>query len=205
MRRGRAARGCAHRRGRAAGIIEPVKPLAPRRRRALLLVACGAAGLQGSGCAPGLDWREVRPADTALVMWMPCRPAHETRELPLGPSTLRWGVWACEAGGQTWGLGSGDVGDPARVAPALSALREQAAAQMGAASAPGRALAVPGATPLPGQASIRVAGRLRDGRPGQAQVMVFARGTRVYQATVIGERLDEEAVRTFAEALRFVP
>jgi hypothetical protein len=51
---------------------------------------------------------------------------------------------------------------------------------------------------------VALQGRLPDGRAAMEQVAVFAYGTQVYQATVLGEQLPEEAVDTFFGALRLV-
>jgi len=49
----------------------------------------------------------------------------------------------------------------------------------------------------------RLQGRLPDGKAMQMEVMLFAHGTRVFQASVLGERLSDDAVEVFLSSLRF--
>jgi hypothetical protein len=91
------------------------------------------------------------------------------------------------------------------VGAALVALREAAVANMAAGSAERLPLQVPGATPQPASERLRLEGRLPDGRPVQVQLAVFAHGTRVFQATALGERLPAEAAETFFGSIRFLP
>ena len=44
-----------------------------------------------------------------------------------------------------------------------------------------------------------------DGRAVTEQVAVFAKGTRVFQAMALGDKLDAEAVDTFFGSLRLAP
>jgi hypothetical protein len=44
-----------------------------------------------------------------------------------------------------------------------------------------------------------------DGRPLQMQILVFARGTWVFQASALGETVAQEAVDNFLSSLRFPP
>jgi ribosomal protein L1 len=110
-------------------------------------------------------------------------------------------VVACHAADAMYGLGYADVGDPARVAPALQALAQAAGANLGAASADAP-LQVPGMTPQPAAQALSLKGTLPDGRSVQGRVAVFAKGTRVYQATVFGPQLEADALDTFFGGLR---
>ncbi|HSQ70999.1 MAG TPA: hypothetical protein VLM87_01135, partial [Rubrivivax sp.] len=91
------------------------------------------------------------------------------------------------------------------VAAALGELRASAAANLAAGAVEQLSLQVPGATPQPGSERERFDGRLPDGRPVQAQMAVFAQGTRVFQVTALGERLPNEAAETFFGSIRFAP
>lgn len=168
-------------------------------------VSAALALLAGAlaGCAPALDWREVRPDDSGLVLMMPCRPDRHAREVSLAGRKLKLHLMACSAGGQTWALAYGDLADPAAVGAALEELRVSAARNLGAAPPAPRALAVPGATPNAGSARFALEGLLPDGSAVQEQAAVFTRGTWVFQATAVGARLPDEAADTFFSALRF--
>jgi hypothetical protein len=165
------------------------------RRAAALALLLG-------GCSPALDWRDVRPEGGGLSLQFPCRPVAQERRLWLAGASVKLVLQACSAGGQTWGLGVADVADPARVAQALLALRAAAAANLGALDATELPLGVPGATPSTASARLRLKGRLPDGAGVQMEFAVFAIGTRVFQASVVGPSVGEEAAENFFASLR---
>ena len=158
-----------------------------------------------AACAPSLDWREVRPDGTAALVLLPCKPTVSAREVQLAGGPVRLLLNACSAGGQTWALAAADMADPARVTPALDMLRASALANLGAAAPAALALQVPGATPNPESSRVAASGRMPDGAAVQAQVAVFAHGTWVFQATVLGASLPAEGVETFFGSLRLRP
>lgn len=161
----------------------------------------GGVGLLA--CSPALDWRETHPAGTALVAMFPCKPAVQARQVRLAGQPVLLSLQACEAAGKTWGLAHADVVDPARLGPALDELRAAAAANIGAAAAQAQPLQVPGATPHPASARVRLAGKRPDGQAVEMRMAVFVHGTRVFQATVLGTRVSEEDAGSFFTGLRF--
>lgn len=175
---------------------------APRAARAGC--ACAAAWFL-TACTPALDWRDVRPAGTAALVLMPCKPVTQERSVALAGAPVRLALLACTAAGQTWGLAHADVADPGRIGAALEELRRAAVANVSGGNATALPLQVPGATPQAASLRLRFDGRLPDGRPVQMQVAVFALGTRVFQATVLGERLEAEACQTFFGSIRLQP
>jgi hypothetical protein len=159
-----------------------------------------------AGCSPTLDWRELRPEGSQARLMFPCRPASHARSVSLAGATVEMSMFACSAGGATYALTVADLGDPALVTPALAELGAALPANVRAAApAASRPLAVPGMTPNAQAAHWRVEGRLPDGRAVQEQAALFAHGTRVYQAAVIGPALDAQAVEPFFDALRVGP
>lgn len=174
-------------------------------RRAAGAGWAGAAALLLAACAPALDWRDVRPEGSSVTLLMPCKPTAQQRRLALAGAAVRLSLHACSADGQTWGVAHADMEDPARVAAALAELRASAAANIAAGDAGQLPLQVPGATPQPGSERVHFDGHLPDGRPVQAQVAVFAQGTRVYQVTALGEHLPAEAADVFFGSIRFAP
>jgi hypothetical protein len=156
-----------------------------------------------AACAPALDWRDIRPADSGVQLQFPCKPTSQQRRVPLAGATVNLVLYACAADGLTWGLGYADVGDPARVGPALAELAAAAAANLNAAPAQPVPLQPPGATPHAASLRSHLQGRLPDGKPVQMDVVVFTHGTQVFQASVLGERLPGEAVETFLGSVRF--
>jgi len=165
---------------------------------AVLAFACVALA-----CTPALDWREVRPQGAGLLALFPCKPAGHVRQIVLAEIPVEMTIYACSAGGATYAVGFADLGQAQQVERGLVALAEAAARNIGSAPAAQAAPArVPGMTPNPQAQRFSLAGRLADGRPVQEQVAVFSRGTRVYQATVVGAELGADAIDSFFGALR---
>ncbi len=155
-----------------------------------------------TACAPTLDWREVRPEGSGAVALFPCKPSSHARVISLAGEQVRLTLHACSAGGATWALAHADLADPRRVARALDDLRTAAAANLGAATVRDVAGRVQGETPNPRSGRFAIEGRLPDGGAVHEQLTVFAKGTRVYQATALGARLDDLALDAFFGGLR---
>lgn len=154
-------------------------------------------------CSPALDWREVRPAGSGLLALFPCKPASHARRLPLAGAQIEMSLYACTAAGTTYAVAFADVGQPQRVDPALAEMAAAAARNIGAADvAPAEPLRIEGMTPYARSGRQLLAGRLADGSTVQEHVAVFARGSRVFQATVVGPTLEREAVEMFFTSLR---
>ncbi len=140
---------------------------------------------------------------SGLVALLPCKPAGHARNLALAGVAVEMTVYACSTRGATYAVGFADVGQPALVTQALDELAAAAArnidAQVAAMPVP---LRIEGMTPNPQAGRRALAGRLSDGRLVEEEVAVFARGTRVFQATMVGAKLDHEAKDMFFGALR---
>jgi len=176
-------------------------PLFPRRASAGVALACLA--MATTACAPALDWREIKPTQGgSLSFVLPCKPTVQERSVELAGQRVALSLQACAAGGVTWGLATADLQDPARVGPALAELAAAAAANVQGQPATEREAKVPGATPNPGSRHLQITGRQPGGKPLVMHVAVFAHGTRVYQATALGEQVPAEAADTFFGALR---
>jgi hypothetical protein len=164
-------------------------------------------GLALAACTPALNWREVRPEGSQVRGVFPCKPASQARRVAIAGQTLEMSLWACSADETVYALSFADVKEPARVGAALDELGRAAQSNLqsqdgGADSQP---VAVMGMTPHPQSAQWRLSGRLPDGRAVQERVLLFSHGTQVYQATMLGARLDAEAEETFFGALRVGP
>lgn len=166
------------------------------RRLLPLLVATGVAA-----CSPALDWRDVRADPAGLQVQFPCKPAQQQRTVPLAGAPVALTLLVCSADGQTFGLAHADVADPARVQRALQELAS--AARRNIAGKPVRSVPfLPGgATPNEASLRERLSGRLPEGKPAQMELAVFAIGTRVFQASVLGEVVREDAVEIFLAAI----
>jgi hypothetical protein len=161
----------------------------------VLMVACG----------PVLDWRQFQPDGWPLVLSMPCKPGDQQRSIPLAGTTAAWRLLSCSADDHVFAVASADVGDPARVGPALQALAAAAQANVRATIVDDQPAAVPGMTPQAAARRWRLRGQLPDARPVREQVQVFAHGTRVFQASVIGPVADDARAGPFFDALRVQP
>ena len=139
-------------------------------------------------------------------MMFPCRPANHERRVVIAGETTPMSMFACSVGETVYALSFADVRDPARVGLALGELARAAQSNL---LSPGPAALQPvqvaGMTPHPQSARWRLAGRLPDGRAVEEHVAVFSYGTRVYQATMLGPKLDAEAEDVFFGALRVGP
>jgi hypothetical protein len=163
-----------------------------------------ALAMLGLGaCSPTLNWREVPTEDGQLLALFPCKPDRLQRTVPLAgaPSLMR--LASCSVDGVTYALSDAGVAEPAKVGAALQQLRVTAAGNIGAAEAAGTPVSVAGMTPNPQAKRVALQGRGADGQPVHEQLAVFAKGLRVYQATVIGPTLDAEPVEMFFAGLRF--
>lgn len=167
---------------------------------ALLAAAFGAFA-----CSPTLDWREMRPEGSGIAMSFPCKPDRRARAVVVAGHPVRMEMLSCTAGEATYALTFADLPDPAAVAPALAELRALAATNITAAPAAPSRLQVPGMTPNPQAGRIALSGRLPDGATVQEQAAFFAKGMRVYQASVIGASLGGEAAEPFFAALKLTP
>lgn len=169
------------------------------RRLSLLAVLFG---VWVAACAPAFDWRTVRVADGDVEMQFPCKPTSQTRAVALGGETLTMTLASCSAQGLTFGLVQADLDDPARVTPALIALRAALAANLEAQEVRSAAFAPNGATPNAQALRVRLAGRARDGAAIDAEAAFFAHGMRVYQATVLGAKPPAQVIEVFFDNLR---
>jgi hypothetical protein len=112
-------------------------------------------------------------------------------------------LYACSASGATYAVGFAEIDQPQLVGHALEELAAAAIRNVTARDAPVTApLRIEGTTPNPRELRQVLNGWLPGGQRVQEHVAVFARGTRVFQATVVGARLDAEAVEAFFGALR---
>ena len=159
-----------------------------------------------NACTPTLDWRDVWPEGSGLQALFPCKPDGHARHLPLAGAAVELTLFACTAGGSTYAVAFADVGQPQLVEPALAELMSAAARNIDAKGAPAVvALHVAGLTANLRAGRQAIVGRLADGMAVEEQVAVFARGTRVYQATMVGARLEAQAIEMFFGALRLTP
>jgi hypothetical protein len=180
------------------------------RRLAWRAAAWPAVAAVVAGCSPALDWRETRLKGPGLEATFPCRPVGQARQIELAGRLVTMQLDGCEAGGRTFAVGWADVGDPAAVGPALQALRQASAGK--AVDRPARPrtdwAAPHGATPQAAAGRWELRAAAPDGAVLAMDTAVFARGTWVVQASVIGPEpgpAAAAALAPFFEGLRFAP
>ena len=158
-----------------------------------------------AGCAPALDWRDIRWPEAALVAQFPCRPARQDRSVPVAGEFVKMSLQVCDADGASFALTVTDVGDPTRVPVVIEGLRDAATRNLGAVGASPEAWTVPGMTPQPQAGQWRLAGRLPDGKALEAVMAITSRGSHVVQLSVSSARLGETQVQPFLDGVRFAP
>ncbi len=158
-------------------------------------------GASIAACTPALDWRDVRPEGSEVSIQFPCKPKSQTRQAALGGEVATMTLVSCTAEGLTFALVHADLGDPTRITAALIAMRKALAANLGAAESFAEPFVLAGMTPNVGSMRLRVAGRSPEGEPITEEAVLFTRGTRVYQAAVLGARLDAAAASVFFDSL----
>ena len=156
-------------------------------------------------CSPALDWRQVRPEGWHLQMALPCRPATQTRVLALAGRPVELTLLACSLEEHTYALASADLIDPGQVGPALRALGQAALANLQGRIEWEAPAQVKGMTPYAEARHWRLRGQRPDGQAVLAQVLVFAHGARVFQATVIGPQADDRLAQALFEPLEVLP
>ncbi|MBU2410671.1 MAG: hypothetical protein KKC79_18730, partial [Gammaproteobacteria bacterium] len=158
-------------------------------------------------CSPTFNWREVPVADASLIVLLPCKADRASRALPLGGASITVDLTGCEAGGATFAVAHASAADAAQADGWMQAWRaatkERLAGQavVEAEATLPRAARAPAPTRLDAQA-----GQAPSGAAGQTHVIWFAQqragGVSIYQATVLGNPSEQEAVKTFFEGLR---
>ncbi len=168
-------------------------------RVALWLMASGLL----AACTPSLDWRETRPSDDLTVLF-PCKPDTHVRQVVIAGATQSMSLSSCSADGRTFALSHVDVADIGQVTPVLQALQQALTDKLQSTGSPARRepASVAGATPHALALQLLVEGHRPDGRALRADSVFFCRGLRVFQATMIGERPDAQALDTFFSSLK---
>ena len=168
-----------------------------------LAVAVAVAFALLAGCSPALNWREVRVEPSSLKALMPCKPDERAHDVPLGSRTLSLHVIGCEAGGATFAILWGDVGDAAAAAGVLAQWRAANIAQLRGHVVREAVFQPPGARTLEQSKLVVATGQNPQGARLDNQAAYFAKGTTKFQAVIFGERNKQEAADTFFPGLHF--
>ena len=171
-----------------------------RSPRSLLLIAVLLCA-----CSPALNWRQMASAEFGVQALFPCRPASLTRDVPVLQGRSQMVMHACSAAGSTFALSRLTLSDVRDVTAAIDSLLEAASRNLRTDPGHAQPFEVPGMTPNPHAGRLMFNGRRPDGSAVTEHLLVFARGARVYQASVVGNAPDEAAVSTFFSGLKVTP
>jgi len=145
----------------------------------------------------------VRVDDGGFVARFPCQPQRVSRPVTMAGHAVRMQMVSCSDDGITYAATWADLDDPRAVQPALQALKQAAAANLGMAEGTSAPFVVRGATPNEATARVAIDGHLPDGRAVQEHAAFFPHGLRVYQASLIGPKPSPAAIDGFFAGLAF--
>lgn len=187
------------------------RPAAALRALAATAVA-GALGL--GGCTPTYNWRDVRLEAAGLAGWLPCKPDSAQRPMSFGGpdrGDVMLEMIGCETGGATFTLAHAHLDDPLEAGAALDRWRAATLARLGGSESDRRPLALAGTLALPqaGLSSVHARTGADGGHAIEARLAWFARadrlpgaGIELFQAAILGQRIDAVAAETFFSNLR---
>jgi hypothetical protein len=135
----------------------------------------------------------------------PCRPSSLARQITLPAAQVEMRIYACSADGNTYALAGFALGDVGDVTATLQHLRDAAARNVGAVAPAAQSFAVPGMTPNAQAGRPTMQGRRPDGSAVTEHLLLFARGTQQYQATVVGNAPPDAAATAFFGGLTVKP
>jgi hypothetical protein len=170
----------------------------------MLRPLAAAALLLAAACTPTFNWREVSVQATGLRATFPCKPDTVERRAQFLPGReMVVHATGCEAGGATFAILYGDVGQVEQLRAALVQWKKASLAASKSRIESERPYQPAGALPLPESTMTRAAGQHGDGSAVQSQAAYFARGTQVFQAVVYAGRIRPEMAEPFFAGLRF--
>lgn len=205
-------------------VCYPIACRTGQRLGALLTLLMAVAT---AGCAPELNWREVRPdAADGLTALFPCKPARTERQVPWPGAAdgLTMHLLSCQTAGTTWALSYVTVPEVGMLVPSLHEFTMMMRRNLGAAAqmagkGPAVAeedlgpVAVPRMTPLPQAHGWRFRAQRPDGlgRPLDLAVTTwhFSHGMTVFQASVwqqdpqVHRQSGEDVADAFFRGLHF--
>ncbi|MDC8786854.1 hypothetical protein [Roseateles koreensis] len=159
-------------------------------------------------CSLALDWREVRPEGADLLALFPCKPEVLSRpNMAPAPGASGaqsvsnasgvMGLAQCKSGGMSFSLSWAEVPDLPMVTPALTQMRASLTTKLAASGAEAQAVQIAGMTPNPAAMQ-----QLMLSGSQAAQLAVFTRGRRVYQAVMLSPKPDAGTWQTFLDGVR---
>jgi hypothetical protein len=163
-----------------------------------------AALLCVAACTPTLNWRETTLEPSGLHAMFPCKPDKVEHKVELAPGRpLVLHAVGCEAGGATFVVLQGDVGDMSGLADAITQWKKASLASMKSVGGTEQPWRPAGALGLQQSAMVRASGQSPNGKPLQVQAAYFARGTSMFQAAIYAREVNAEMSEPFFTGLRF--
>jgi len=182
-------------------------------RRPAARIACAALALAAAAslaaCSPEHDWREVRAEDGGYRVMLPARAARMTRAVELDGLRVDMTMYGAQARGVAYTVATATLPDDTEATRerALAVMRVAMVRNIGGTERGSRPVAVAmidaGGAPagtVPG-VEVEAAGRMRDA-DAVLLARFVARGTRVWQAVVLGPTPDREQAAVFLESLK---
>lgn len=154
-----------------------------------------------TGCAPELNWREVRVDDAQYSVLLPAKPATHARTVDLNGLNVEMSMTGAAAGELSFAVASARIPDAIQQTQALAAMQEAMLRNIQASVHSKKPVTLKGGVPATevsarGQAA-------RSGLPLTMHARFAAHGDRVYQAVALGpqDKLSAEAAETFLSSL----
>ncbi|MFZ2738771.1 MAG: hypothetical protein WBI20_07490 [Burkholderiaceae bacterium] len=153
-------------------------------------------------CSPSFNWREVRLDDSGLLALLPCKPDRGSRLLPVAATERVIHMAGCEAGGALFAVSTTELSSPDQLLPVLNQWRHATLSQLRAQVSSAQVFVVKGAIPLPQSELLLAQGVRADGSAVQAQLLWFARGSRIFNAVVYSDTVKPDVAQTFFASLQ---
>lgn len=173
------------------------KILIPGTRRLAVALLCGAL----TGCAPELNWREVRGDDAHFSALMPAKPATHARTINLDGLNVEMRMTGAAVDDLSFVVASVRIADASQRSAALAAMQQAMLRNIGATRHTDKAVTLKGGTPA---TEVIAEGRAASsGKPLLMHARFAITGDRVYQAIALGpqDQLSPEAAETFLGSL----
>jgi hypothetical protein len=154
-----------------------------------------AVAIAVSACSRKYDWRDYRGSDAPYSVLFPARPALQTRTVDLGGQQATMTMAAADIDGTLFAVGSAELADVAKADVAIGAMKAAMLRNIGSSKATERT--------RDGGLDVEAHGT-GSGKPLQLHGRFIARGTRVFQAVVIGpdNGVDVDQVDMFLRSLK---
>lgn len=157
-------------------------------------------------CSPVYNWREFRLDDAPLVVQLPCKPEHVSREVPLGEDTVALRMTGCQVAGTTFAVGRMRLTPTTPGGQRLAQWRASFLAKLPAGDVREQPFQPKGSLGLPQSVRIDTVGQTAEGQPRKASAVWFARlapdGLWLFQAVVYADAMNAAVVDSFFNGLK---